>query len=280
MNLNFNFNKLNRLLKSFYQLTNIKIAIFDIDYNEVISYPLNNCKFCSLIQNDKNGYKKCMMSNKKAFEHCLKTDELYTYTCHANLIESMINLKIDDTIVGFIMFGQVTNIKNKEERFNKIKDYNFLINNITKEMVDEIAYVDDEKLISVSTILIALAKYTISEKFISIKQEKFINDLNDFIIKNIDNASLNVYDFTRYFNMSKTTFYTTMDKYIGKGIARYLKEKRIERAKELLVNTNKSLNEISSLVGFNDYNYFCKVFKEEVKQSAVHFRKSVRTNLK
>ena len=178
------------------------------------------------------------------------------------------------------MFGQVTNIKNKEERYIKIKNHNFIINNITKEMVDEIAYVDDEKLISVSTILIALAKYTISEKFISIKQEKFINELNDFISKNIDNASLNVYDFTRYFNMSKTTFYTTMDKYIGKGIARYLKEKRIEKAKELLVNTNKSLNEISSLVGFNDYNYFCKVFKEEVKQSAVQYRKRVRTNLK
>ena len=192
----------------------------------------------------------------------------------------MINLKIDDTIIGFIMFGQVTNIKNKEERYIKIKNHNFIINNITKEMVDEIAYVDDEKLISVSTILIALAKYTISEKFISIKQEKFINELNDFISKNIDNASLNVYDFTRYFNMSKTTFYTTMDKYIGKGIARYLKEKRIEKAKELLVNTNKSLNEISSLAGFNDYNYFCKVFKEEAKQSALHFRKSVRTNSK
>lgn len=280
MNLNFNFNKLNNLLKSFYQLTNIKIAIFDTNYNEVIAYPINNCKFCTLIQNDKNGYKKCMLSNKKAFEHCMNNDELYTYTCHANLIESMINLKIDGTIVGFIMFGQVTNIKDKEERFNKIKNHNFLINNIFKEMVDEIAYVDDEKLLNVSTILLALAKYTISEKYISIKQEKFINELNDFITNNIDNSSLNVYDFTKYFNMSKTTFYTLMDKYIGIGIARYLKEKRIDKAKDLLLNTNKSLIEISSLVGFNDYNYFCKVFKDEVKQSANKYRKCVRTNLK
>ena len=37
---------------------------------------------------------------------------------------------------------------------------------------------------------------------------------------------------------------------------------RIDRAKELLRDTDKSITEIAADVGFDDYNYFCRVFKK------------------
>ena len=103
MELEFHIERLNRLLKSFYQLTGIRIVIFDINHQEIASFPNCNCDFCKVIQNNKYGYECCNKSNAKAFEHCLESDDLYIYNCHAGLIEAMINLKIDNTIVGFIM---------------------------------------------------------------------------------------------------------------------------------------------------------------------------------
>ena len=90
MNLNFNKDKLYKLLRSFYILSGIRIVIYDIDYNEVISYPPNNCSYCKLMDQ-----KKCQLSNNKAFLKCKESDDLYIYHCHANLVEAMINLKIN-----------------------------------------------------------------------------------------------------------------------------------------------------------------------------------------
>lgn len=280
MKLEFNIDRLHRLLKSFYQLTGVRIVIFDLDHHEIASFPPYICSYCQKVQENKKGYERCMESNERAFAHCLKTNELYTYTCHAGLIESMIHLRIDKTIVGFIMFGQVTNIQEKEKRYEQIAvDGNTEMSASLRKEIDEIVYLDDEKLQSVSTILLALAKYAISEKMVSIQQEKFINDLNEFIDKNLSDCSLDVRSFSSHFHMSKTCFYTTMDKYLGTSIARYLKIKRIEKAKFLLETTEASLSEISSMVGFSDYNYFCRVFKKEVQMPAEKYRKSVRTNL-
>lgn len=145
--------------------------------------------------------------------------------------------------------------------------------------MDDLVYIDDEKLQSVSTILLALAKYAISEKMVSIQQEKFLNDLNEFIDQHLEDSDLSAEEIAHFFHMSKTCFYTTMDKYCNMGIARYLKMKRLEKAKELLEKTDDSLLDITSKVGFSDYNYFCRVFKKEMHMSASEYRKSVRTNL-
>ena len=281
MELEFHIERLNRLLKSFYQLTGIRIVIFDINHQEIASFPNYNCDFCKVIQNNKYGYSCCNKSNAKAFEHCLESDDLYIYNCHAGLIEAMINLKIDNTIVGFIMFGQISNINNKEERYNNLSNKTRKNLNISfsKELSDKLIYIDEEKLNSVSIILLALAKYAISEKMVSIQQEQFISKLNDFIDKNIEDTSLTVNDFLRYFHMSKTCFYVAMDKYIGMSIAKYLKTKRLEYAKRILENSDISLMDLTSKVGFNDYNYFCRVFKKSAHMSAEEYIKTVRKKL-
>jgi AraC-like DNA-binding protein len=43
--------------------------------------------------------------------------------------------------------------------------------------------------------------------------------------------------------------------------ARYIQLYRVEKAKELLLNTGASIEEIAVAVGFANSSYFCKVFK-------------------
>lgn len=46
------------------------------------------------------------------------------------------------------------------------------------------------------------------------------------------------------------------------GINRYIKNVRMEKAKELLLNTNLSVNDIAQKVGYSNLSYFCKSFSE------------------
>ena len=48
----------------------------------------------------------------------------------------------------------------------------------------------------------------------------------------------------------------------GVTINRYVREVRMNKAKELLENTNMKISAISSEVGFSSSTYFCRSFRE------------------
>ena len=60
----------------------------------------------------------------------------------------------------------------------------------------------------------------------------------------------------------------------GKGFAKYLTELRIEKAKELLKNTEFTNAEISEKVGYGNPNYFSTVFNRTVGMTAKEYRES------
>lgn len=62
-------------------------------------------------------------------------------------------------------------------------------------------------------------------------------------------------------------------KEIGMSLVDYLLHYRIEKAKELLMNTNKKSYEVSLAVGFSDHSYFSRTFKRLTGSSPKEFRK-------
>lgn len=52
----------------------------------------------------------------------------------------------------------------------------------------------------------------------------------------------------------------------------HLTKKRIYEAKNLLLDTDLSINEISKAVGYNDCSYFCAVFKKQENVSPAEYR--------
>lgn len=59
--------------------------------------------------------------------------------------------------------------------------------------------------------------------------------------------------------------------------AKYIQNYRIEKAKELLVNSDGSVEDIASAVGFANSSYFCKVFKSTVGLTPTEFAAKSRT---
>ncbi|GHU64644.1 hypothetical protein AGMMS49983_10800 [Clostridia bacterium] len=68
-----------------------------------------------------------------------------------------------------------------------------------------------------------------------------------------------------------------MKKCFGENFIDYITRLRINRAKELLKTTNKSIMEISVEIGYNSQTYFCKVFKESVGVPASAYKGSQKT---
>lgn len=64
-------------------------------------------------------------------------------------------------------------------------------------------------------------------------------------------------------------------KEIGYGINKYIKNVRMEKAKELLSNTNMKVNSICREVGYSKLSYFCQSFQEEFGVTPVKYRQNI-----
>ncbi len=62
----------------------------------------------------------------------------------------------------------------------------------------------------------------------------------------------------------------------GKSVSAYLTDLRIQRAKQLLTATNKSVNLVAGEVGYESPSYFIKVFKDVTGVTPNHFRRANR----
>lgn len=49
----------------------------------------------------------------------------------------------------------------------------------------------------------------------------------------------------------------------GIGLNKYIKNVRMEKAQELLQNTNMKISDICAKVGYSNLSYFCKTFRTE-----------------
>jgi AraC-like DNA-binding protein len=64
-----------------------------------------------------------------------------------------------------------------------------------------------------------------------------------------------------------------MVRHTGSSLHSYLQSYRIERAIDLLEGTALPINEICSLVGFQDFTHFSKTFKKKTGYTPSGFRK-------
>ena len=56
----------------------------------------------------------------------------------------------------------------------------------------------------------------------------------------------------------------------------YIQNLRVQRAKELLLNTNLTVLQISQMVGYEHNSSFTKVFKNLEKISPTEFRRNIK----
>lgn len=61
-----------------------------------------------------------------------------------------------------------------------------------------------------------------------------------------------------------------------KSFSQYLLDQRISYACSLLIQSDKSISEISDLCGYKSSSHFCKVFKDQINQSPYQYKRSLQ----
>ncbi|MGF7138606.1 hybrid sensor histidine kinase/response regulator transcription factor [Roseimarinus sediminis] len=95
----------------------------------------------------------------------------------------------------------------------------------------------------------------------------FMEEVTSYVKDNMSNADMNVEFLVEKMGISRTLFFKKMKAASGYAPNEYLRMIRMKEAARLINTTDKSINEISLAVGFNDSNYFGKTFKRHFGES-------------
>ena len=251
--------ELNRVLKSFYVLTGVRIAVFDEWQRELASYPSSMCEYCKQNRQAPDFDRRCRESDRRAFETVFQSRKAYSYRCHGGLYESVYPIVSEGQFLGYLMIGQM--ICDEENSEVPSEDRKGRTHGVLSR----------ERLESIAFIMSVCAEYLCFSKTVSAQKIGIAKRAEDYVCSRL-HEPLSVDRIGEFLGMSPTSVYLLFKKHFGKSVTEYVNYKKIEKAKELL-RQNVSTNEILKQINLMDANYFYRLFKKTEGISFSEYKK-------
>lgn len=259
-----NKEKLKELARYFYNITKTLIAIYDADLNLICAYPDSMCDFCTAVRRDGTLCANCFQDDRKAFDICRATRKTHIYHCHMGLVEVATPILCNNQIIGYMLFGQLTDRRDKTAIYEKIEQVAADFKVDREQLIsacDKIRYRSKEYIESISALLEMCANYIWLNSIISVRNDGLAHSLELYIRENLS-GDLSSAALCRQFNFGRSKLYDIALASFGCSLGQYIQLCRLDKAKELLVDAHLSIGEVAEQTGFKDVNYFIRFFKK------------------
>lgn len=276
MLIDFNKEKLDKVLTDFCVATGLNINITDENFNMLLERYNAHNKYCSYIQSLESGYSKCLCSDMELLQKCRETKRPQFHVCYAGLIDVGVPIIHADTIIGYLILGQM---KKTEDFSHYLKKNNTLPldTDTMKEYYDDLVLFDEKRITSVINIAIMLAKHILLEKLFYPVTNECVERTVYYINNNLSEP-LSIKKLSSAVGYSASEIYKSFHKYHHCTVGEYITKSRVEYSATLLVETDLSMEEISRKSGFSNAPYFSKKFKEIKGIPPLKYRKQAGGN--
>ena len=104
------------------------------------------------------------------------------------------------------------------------------------------------------------------------RDDEFIVELRKLLENNLSESDFNVKKLSSDLNISTTHLYRKLKTLTGLSPVEFIRTFKLQKACELLSNSNLSIKEIGFSLGFNNMSYFVKCFREQFNVTPSSFR--------
>ena len=101
-----------------------------------------------------------------------------------------------------------------------------------------------------------------------------VKDAVHFIDQHVD-KKISLLEISHHVGINESHLSRQFKKEMGKTVTTYINERKIITAKHYLENSNNSITTISTLCGFENHNYFSKVFKSYTGYTPHEYQKNI-----
>ncbi len=266
-NVFYNNTQLMDLISKIYDLCGIWINIHDLSGKDIQIRDAHT-DFCRAINNLPEGHARCVTCDAKASDICREIKHAYHYRCHAGICETLVPIFDKGEVISYLGFGQLlADYPPPEEQWACTKATLSWYPGDPEELHAKFLRIPKcsaKKSDALTGILQILAAYVennntiISARYTDLQRlELYLSQhyMEKLTIQTIT-ADLN-FGATKLCDLAKTLSN-------GHSLTWLIANYRVQAAQKLLISSDKSISEIALMVGYEDYNYFTKVFKKLV----------------
>ena len=275
MVININQHKLKDTILDFYKATGVNISIVDANFTTISEISHGHNPYCQYIKSSSSGKCGCIRSDAALFQKCAVSRKAEMHICHAGLLDIALPIIYKYSIIAYVIMGQMKVATGFEEVEKSIQELG-LDTAQTQRIYDSVPSFDENRIQAIANIAVILIKYILLENMLSASVTENIGIADQFINDNLQ-RELSVRDIEKGTNLSKSALYKDFHSCYNCTVKEYLNSKRIEKAAQMLLLTDVSVDEISREVGFSSAAYFSKLFKKYKGISPLKYRKS-KTN--
>lgn len=268
--------KLQEILDCFTEITGIRAGYFAHDDESIIGKNMDLSAFCNCARQIAAVDEGCRKSDALAFQTARDTKCTYLYQCPMGLWEAVVPLVVKGRLIGYFMLGQVKSMKNPSEG----EDIPVLLSSmeLSPEKMEEIRSkyrrlpeYRIEQVQAASKMLELIAQSIIHSDVVQVYDATVIEKAREYLQTHYT-GQISVKSLATSLDISPSSLTSLFRKRTGTTIMEYVEELRMEKARELLLMTSLSVKEITARCGYEDQNYFSRVFRKKHKSSPVKFR--------
>lgn len=270
----FSSTALRNILNDFYYLTGIPISIYDT--NHEITY-CNDIlpEYCALIRQTPLGCVRCQKLNESACAAAVAQKNAVTYICHAGLHETVVPIFIEESHVGFLVFGQyLTPDESGIRQMIRVSDSLKISIEQLEKCRKTLPVIDDTKRHAVIRLISVLLDGILSKQLIKVSRADQLNSILTYISANLQN-DLSAQTLCLHFHISHSELYKLFEE-LRQAPHQYITRLRMEKAHQLLQTGNLSIQDICTEIGYQNYTYFIRSFRDHYGISPGKFRKQCK----
>ena len=224
--------KIGDILTDFYRVSGMEISLLNSNFHTLVSSETEGKSICSDIHIAPGAREVCKASDIEYLITVAQKRDGVLYVCPFGINEAIVPVMRDDRIIGYLIatlgradFGE----GRASAAFNILKI-------LAGHIANEILVSDNEASIGVL--------------------------VKRYVKGNLD-KKITLSEIARSLHCSTVTLTQHFKSEFGITIMEYVRQKRMEEARRLLLATNAPLREIALMLGYPDVEYFSRSFKEE-----------------
>ena len=266
---------LEEIIRELYNISGFRISIYNNKRKEVYAWPKNVHQFCRMVQENRECLQQCRANDDKAFVKARQTGGVVIYRCHMGLYEAVAPLYDRDHLSGYLMMGQTldTMKQSRQEVLAKAIPYAGDRERL-EQAVQQIPDRTKAQILSCISIMEVCASYiSLSNRF-KASEENLPQKVRSHIETHYQEDLL-LDELCHLFYCSRATLTSSFRKAYGISVHQYLLSFRLKNSCELLSDSTLSVGQAARESGFQDQNYFTKVFKKEYGVTPSDYRKTI-----
>lgn len=258
-----NTSKIEEILQNFYEISGMDIAILN-SRNKILARRYSGALYCTCIHKSEHCLDICLESDRCGMSKAKESGELHIYKCPFGVYEAIMPIRKNEEIVGYLFLGMgVEDDKEaKKALLTKALDISPTLN---KKMIEKsilsMPSFPKEKLEAFAYMLPMIAEYIEANNLLA-DGDMTIGQLVKGYVKNNISKKITLSDISWHLHCSTVTLTEHFKKEFGITIMEYVMKKKMQRAEQLLLNSDMSIREVSEACGFPSIEYFSRSFKK------------------